>query len=861
MSEFPAKEAMARPEQISEAMKEVDGKGLDESERSPGFISETAPAPPITDAELEQYRSLFDFDIATMFDGDWTGLLPEGIDQFSAIDPNLDQNAFPVTIDEQHAISTSYASANEQSDEPNTVDMLSAGGPSHEDFGSSQGQHVDFLNSSNKTIQEETNSWFANAVAIQTNSDRLLEQNVEGRVPEFTQEDQAVLDSFGPAIADEISVNCPAQGGLIRADSQSLQAPTAQDAVLQDLEQLSGRSHTNSFEDPASRRIQFKDDATAQDRLDSLVERTEKKYPSNSLDFDRYDETFLSAQRLPSSPTNHDEHTESNHEARKSQSSSKFEDSAPAMIVQRPEFHQNQAGAAQNIFEHNSLGGRGEYNEYSRAMEMQMQSGDDLTHVTPPHRYPDPSHGDLDAAEVLLPYPCLQAFDNNNLRAGIEMQRAGNNSVGIENRVDNVKDVVSQRSGNGQRGKASKGSKKRADWETRPDAARPRVRMTEEEYQWLRPNEGPRDVFETQRRKVAEERLKEEADADALEKAGMPRPPPKQQKPFKGGIHIEVWEKDQLNNRRLEQGKSGRDLFSEKPKLRGKRKGRKMSESEPQPETKKQRLEQSDRFQPQSGNREMSGGIINGGYGSSMATEDEFNYGISSRPYYAANAMTSQMNQGMTSSGPIHNSYINNHYGDYYGNNYGNNNYGGNHYTEPSLGDGLIGSEMAQNGASGSMPPSVGQGTRPEFGEENQIRAVYSHNQYPGLFHSRPEQQATASHDRNGVPPPPYVESVQHSTDFLTHPPQRPTAPMYGIRTSGTKGVMNTANQSSANSGNGVPPHLAGQNAQLIDPILQSQAQFPVPIVVGAQTGEHTLDNYKCDEKFDDFGTQERREQ
>ncbi|TGO36292.1 hypothetical protein BHYA_0129g00130 [Botrytis hyacinthi] len=106
---------------------------------------------------------------------------------------------------------------------------------------------------------------------------------------------------------------------------------------------------------------------------------------------------------------------------------------------------------------------------------------------------------------------------------------------------------------------------------------------------------------------------------------------------------------------------------------------------------------------------------------------------------------------------------------------------------------------------------------------------------------------------------------------------------MYGARTSAPQAVMYLANESSVNGGNGVPPYLAGQNAQvfrsidhvyhpnqlgglrsisdsLIDPMLQSQAQFPVSSGMGAQTREHALDNYECDEKFDNFGTQKRRE-
>ncbi|TGO36293.1 hypothetical protein BHYA_0129g00140 [Botrytis hyacinthi] len=651
MSDLPDKDEMPRPEQIPETMKEVDVNGLDDSKRSPGFMTE--PAPTLTDVEFEQYPSLNDFDGPTMFDGDWMGQVAEGFDQSNETDSDLDLNAFPATIDEHYLIVKLFASANEPSIEQKPTDTSPADTSSLENPGLSQEQQDDFFNMLNGTSPEDINLWYAGTVATQANPDDVAEQNVEGRIPRFTQQDQAILNSFGPAIADEISAKYPTQDGLNMAGSQSLHAPTAQDTVLQGSEQLGGTSNMNSFEDPISSRVLFKDDATTQDELDSLVEWTENNFPSNSLDFDQYDETFLSVQKLSSSPTNHDKNTVSNHQGSKFQSSTKIQDSAPVMIVQQSEFHQNQAGAAQNRFEHNSLGGRGEYDEYSRVM--QMQSEDKSAHAPPP--------------------------------------------------VDNANDVVSQRNGNGHRVKTSQGSRKRAGWETRPDAARPRVRMTEEEYKWLRPNEGPRDVFETQRKKAAEERLNKEAEADALEKAGMPRPQPKVQKPYKGGIHIEVFEKERLNNRRRAQGKSGRDLFSEKPKLRGKRKSREMSEAKPQPNSKKMKLEESGRFESHSEIREINEGLTHDAYPSLMPAVDRFNRG---------------MKNGALSSMP----------------------------------------------PSGVAYPSVGQGSRPEYDGAHQARAVYSHNQPLGSFHSQSEQKATASYGRNSVPPPPYVESVQQSTNF-----------------------------------------------------------------------------------------------
>ncbi|KAF7956259.1 hypothetical protein EAE96_005179 [Botrytis aclada] len=800
---------MSRSEQKLETMKEADGTGLDEPKRSPESMSEPAPAPTLTDAELEQYTSLYDFDGATNFDADW-----------------------------------------------------------------SQEQQDDFLNTLNETNPDEINFWYANTVATQANPDRLSEHNVEGLVPDVTQEDQAVLDTFGSAIDDEISAEYPAQDASNVAGSQSSQAPPAQDAVAQGSEQLGIASNTDSLEDPTSSLVQSKDNATTQNQLDTLIPTTEKETPTKILNSAQYDASFPSAQTIPSSPMNRDERTASNHQGPISQLPTIFQEPAPVMTVEQPVFRQNEAGAAQNRFEHNLLGGREEY--------------DNLTYAPPPHLYLDPSDGDLDAAHVLQPHPCLQASGNSILGAGIELQRAGNGPAGIENIVNNTKDVVSQRNVNDQRGKASQGSKKRAGWETRPDAVRPRVRMTEEEFQWLRPNGGPRDVFETRRKKAAEERLREEAEADALEKAGMPRPQPKQQKPFKGGIHIEVWEKERLNDRRRAQGKTGRDLFLEKPKLRGKRKGCEMSEAEPQAESKKQRIEESDRFTAQLGTGEMSGEMMNGGYGSSMAAVDKFYYGISERPCYVPNPITGQLSQGMTNSGYINNSSTNHNCGNNYGH-FGNNNYISNHFTDTSFGNGVTGSGMTQNGALGSMPPPgaaypfMGQGSRPVFDGAHQARAVFSHNQHLTPSHSQFEPNARASYDRYGVPPPPYEESIQQFTSSQHQPSQRSTASMYGSRTSGPQAVMNPANESLATSGNGMPSYIAGQHTQmlrsidrvyhpiplggirsipnsLIDPMLLSQAQFPVANIMGAQTGGYALDDYDYDEESEDSSTRDRRE-
>ncbi|KAF5868349.1 uncharacterized protein Bfra_007547 [Botrytis fragariae] len=796
MSEFPNKDAMPRPEQILETMKEADGNGLDGSKRSPGTMPEYAPAPPLTDAELEQYSYLFDFDAATMLDADWTGQVTENFDQCNAISSNPDLNASPFSTKEDYPIVTSSASANQPSSEQVIVDTPPIDIPGLENFGLRQEQQVDFLNTSDETIHQEINSWYANVGAAQANYDAFPEQNVEEKALEFTEEDQVVLDSFGPAIADEISAKYPTQDRLNMAVSQSSQAPTAQSVALQGSEQLSGTSDTNSLEVPTSSRVQPKDNFTTQSQLDSLVEWTEKKYQSSIWNFNKYDQTFLSAQTIPSPPMDHDEHIVSNYQESKSQSSIKIQELAPVMIVQRPEFRHNQAGAAQNRCEHNLLRSHEGYDEPNQIS--QMKSEGDWKYASLPHRYPNSSHGDLNAAQAPQLYSCLKAFGNNNINAGIELQRAGNDPTGIENRVGTTHNVQSQRNGNSQRGKASQVPKKRAGWETRPDATRPRVRMTEEEFQWLRPNEGPREVFETQRRKAAEERLKEEADAEALEKAGIPRPRPKQQKPFKGGIHIEVWEKDRLNDRRLAQGKSGRDLFSEKPKLRGKRKGRGTSETElPQPELKKSRLQERDNFE---------------------------------NP-----PLTSSTTHGMPNI-----SYTGNHFVNHnYTNNYTNNNYtstmSGNGATYPAMiNHGYVGSMsgaggmnpgVIQSADANSMPRSGGQipsiipgnyHRAEQAGPADLFQARFNHNQRTGEFPSQMRSSTEARNIRIIVPPPRYNQQGDASGNLQPQLQslQRPTAPIFGAGMSRNQPSKYPARSSMAHVSNDISSYLAEQNAQ-----------------------------------------------
>ncbi|TEY73103.1 hypothetical protein BOTCAL_0083g00160 [Botryotinia calthae] len=875
---------MPRSELTFETMKETDENVLNEPKRSSESIPERVPEPALTEAELEQYQSLFDFDAATMFDADWAGQVAEDFDQFNAIGSNPDMNASPVTINEQHPTVTSSTSANEPSSEQNIVDTTPAEIPSLEDFEWSQEQQDDFLNTLNGIGSDEINSWYANAVATQGNSDGCSEKNVE-RILEFTDKNQAALDLFGPGIADEISTKYPAQNELNMISSQSSETLTAQDPVLQGSEQLGGTSNTDSLKDPTSSPVKLEDKVTTQDQLNVLTESTEEESLASILNFDQYDKFFFPAQSIPSSPMNHDENTTRNHQRLTSQPPTNIRESAPVMSVQQPRFRQNEVGAAQNRFEHSLLGGRGKYNEYSRATQMQMQNEENQTHAQSPHMYLDAPYENFSAAQNPQPYPCLQASGNVNLRAGFEMQRAGNGHSGVENAVYDTSNAVSQSSGNNKRSKASQGPKKRPGWETRPDATRPRVRMTEEEFHWLRPNEGPRDVFEKQRKKAVEQGLKDEAEANAFEKAGMPRPQPKEQKQFKGGVHIEVWEKESLNNRRRAQGKSGRELYLEKPKLRGKRKGREISGAEPQPDSKKLKLEESNRFGLSSDTRGMNERSTHVAYASSMPAVDRFNRGMSNDAYFNASSMTSQMNQGITSSGPTHNSNIKN----IYGNIYGNNNYVGIHYTNPSFGSGAMSSGMTRNGALDSMTaygaayPSMGRGSCPEYDGSHQTRAVYSHNQHLGSLHSQSEQKARVSYGRSNVPPPPNVKSMQQFGNLQPQTSQRPAASMYGTRTLGHQAVMNPANQALTNGGNRIPSNIPGQDGQamrstnhvylqnllggmrsmsnsLIDPMLQSQAQFPVPSVMGAQTRERAPANYECDEDIKDFGTQERRD-
>ncbi|KAB8298642.1 hypothetical protein EYC80_000821 [Monilinia laxa] len=107
---------------------------------------------------------------------------------------------------------------------------------------------------------------------------------------------------------------------------------------------------------------------------------------------------------------------------------------------------------------------------------------------------------------------------------------------------------------------------------------------------WLRPGQTPRKVFKTAREKAEQKREDDEVKADAMEQTGKPMPKPKEPKPIKRRVHITVEEKDRLNEHRRALGMSGREVFTERPNLRGKR--RKPSESElnePEPQPKKQR--------------------------------------------------------------------------------------------------------------------------------------------------------------------------------------------------------------------------------------------------------------------------------
>ena len=534
---------MPRSELTFETMKETGENVLNEPKRSSESMPKPTTAPTLADTEIKQYSSLFDFDAASMFDPDSAGQVTEDFDQSNAIGSNPNLNTSSITTNEKHPIVTSSASANEPRIEQNVVDKTPAEIPSLEDFEWSQEQQDDFLNTLNGIGSEEISSWYANAVVTQGNSDALSEQNIE-QILEFTDENQAILDSFRPTIANEISMKYLAQNELSITSSQSSGTLTAQDAVLQGSEQLGGTSNTDILEDPTSSSVKPEDKVTKQDRLNVFTKSTEKESPASILNFDQYDKFFFPAQSIPSSPMNHDENTTRNHQGSTSQSPTKIRESEPVMSVQQLEMRQNEVGAAQNRFEQNLLGGR---EKYSRVTEMQMQNEDDQTHAPPPHQYLDAPYGNFNTAQAPQPYPCFQASGNVNLRAGFVMQRAGNGPGGVENGVYNTRDVASQSSENYHGSKTNKDPKKRPSWETRPDATRPRVRMTEEEFQWLRPNEGPRDVFENQRKKAAEQRLKDEAEANALEKAGMPRPQPKEQKKFKGGVHIEVWEKESLN--------------------------------------------------------------------------------------------------------------------------------------------------------------------------------------------------------------------------------------------------------------------------------------------------------------------------
>lgn len=84
-------------------------------------------------------------------------------------------------------------------------------------------------------------------------------------------------------------------------------------------------------------------------------------------------------------------------------------------------------------------------------------------------------------------------------------------------------------------------------WTRRPDYANPRVKMTEEECNWLQPGRPERDVFKTAKAKAEEKRRLFEEHAEAEVKAGRSKPTRDPEQPIRCGFHISPEEAERLN--------------------------------------------------------------------------------------------------------------------------------------------------------------------------------------------------------------------------------------------------------------------------------------------------------------------------
>ncbi|APA15840.1 predicted protein [Sclerotinia sclerotiorum 1980 UF-70] len=452
------------------------------------------------------------------------------------------------------------------------------------------------------------------------NINRLIDESFDElskSVLEFTKADQALLAAIETENSESSLTKYSHQASLSGDSLQATLVPTAQDPQIQNIDYL---QETDTIyyplqhgagcpglpeNQPVPSHHSPEKSATMSYPLEAMVGSTTMKDGTANYHPTYYQEGSLSPMCADQpSPMNHNGQITGHYQPSAPLSSPATHRSIPDLDFQILSASPNVAEAAQNTFEHGPLYNKSENGGYNGAVP--FQANDIWAYPTPPYDSYTP-------AESPRPDPAMTHYAENNFGAGGELQQTYYHPTNAEKSVlhGTKNGVPSKNCERDQNGKSVPRSKKRPDWATRPDAARPRVSMTEEEYQWLRPGKPARDIFANSRRKADDKRMREEAMADAMERAGKPRPKPKMPMPIKGGVHIEEWEKERLNEYRKSRGMSGRSLFMAKPQTHGKRKAREVAEPDPQQEPKKQRLSENrdHGFSKMNGvNEDMSGG-------------------------------------------------------------------------------------------------------------------------------------------------------------------------------------------------------------------------------------------------------------
>ncbi|KAG4033001.1 hypothetical protein MFRU_005g00250 [Monilinia fructicola] len=418
--------------------------------------------------------------------------------------------------------------------------------------------------------------------AYTTNSNDLMTyeefQNfLNGPIPQLSHEEEIILASIDSSTTRLSSTHNQSQAGLGVTFPQDTFIHTTQNYPSQ----ISGYHQSNTAANHPSRHdvnssYSLQDNLNLgilplhehnehiQDSVETMRSPTLQELPASSNHSVHVQHALSSPMYAdPSLTTNFDENPHRGYQT----------SVADIMAIQNFTGVQNSTGATQAHFERDTLYPRVRYDEYNEAEYFQPND---------PWRLPQNLHDEYNAARASQHNVANhETTMGNPVYNHIEPSETYNDTI----KEGNKKTGIDHRRG------TTLISKKRADWSERPDYLRPRMSLTEEEYEWLRPGETQRDVFKRAIEKAEQKIKNDEKRADRMEREGKPRPKPKERKPIKGGVHISVEEKDRLNNRRRALGMSGRALFTERPKLRGKRRKRAEPElNDSGPEPKKQRV-------------------------------------------------------------------------------------------------------------------------------------------------------------------------------------------------------------------------------------------------------------------------------